>query len=1313
MDTSKKIKIPEQTKAELKDKAQALGVHYESDAMSEVMYLANTAASSKMTVLITGETGVGKGQIAKVIHEGSDRADNVLRPVNCGATPSPDGMLQNELFGHEKGAYTDATSQQLGFFEQADGGTIFLDEIGNLDIKSQETLLSIIEGKGFTRIGGSVEITVNVRVIAATNKDLEQAIKEGDFREDLYYRVNQFPIHIPPLRERREDIPALIEHFIETSSAEHGTTVTGTTDEVYQRLLNAYWASNVRGLETAIGAAVLMSKNDRGEILELSHFRHNLPSAPTQKDRQVETGTGHSTDAIYLVMKRQDVTRDALEKADKNLNEEVLYTVDALITKEIRKPTDLDTMEDRKGKGYVSRGRINTFVEKCWESFFSEEIKDPPKTGDFVDMCHAVWKTEREANTDTGNQSTEGNANTDMPPRPNTGNQDAEDNANTDMPPRSTTYSERKEWDTSGRNKITYAILLDKNMMEAAHYNPVTGESELVRFPPNGNTSIATKFHVSQDTGQITLAETEQYNIELNVEADQMDLSIRENPGDEVTIDDLLLVLFRTVVEADETATGVDKTVVCVASENPVIECAALNAGFSEVNFLPFTDAAIREWEHVQGRGEALDVVVLKCNADGSLSWELQVADKDHDYFTPTKNGQFVPATTTDVDVEAKLDQGLTRFAEWNKTNGSRNVVVTGRQAQTDVVLSSLSMLQWTGYNVFSCEAVLGASKPLISRHAQFDAALERVLAAEAVGNFDSAVENLQSAEAIFPSPSGAIRIGIDQLKARLRSAILSEAEEAQTSERASHLYEQAFTLSTTDKERSAVYTCLVDSYCEVGNFVEAEMKIFATWYPWANVIISNISEQLCDNELESSPQQITQAVAEELDNTSEFLKDKYRLHCQSFVKKQAVDFLPGSLHRLNDNINVVLVGPPDSGKTALANNLYGDEVDVPDRTKAILRLPFANGFTLWDTPGLLSDEDSNTTRAWLGLEQQHGEAMSHINFVDAGLQPLAYQHVPVETVAEKFSREEAVILFVLDLTMTVSQLSTVRADLEALREIYGNRLLVIGAFADQFSDWTPLARKKRREIWSERIGSDWVEYSAMTKEELLEIVRRILQASGRDASDLLPHLKAEVFPDSLHTLSRLMAACVWGLKTEYPDKPDEADPYTDLGMRFLILWAVYLDLQGIDIDEASWLKVKDEVEKTINHITQSGLYTREDKMRHRNYLLTPGERLSNWLRTGGYYTVIFYKVNVPALVKIFVLIYGLLHDSFTIESPRIEDGDLEQWLAAEMVEIDESYLFNPNSRLEETFAQQLETIWVRLFRRFHPSALSALPINT
>ena len=162
MDTSKNIKIPEQTKAELKAKAQELGVLYDSDAMAEVMYLANTAANAKkITVLITGETGVGKGQIVNIIHNWSDRADKEPKYVDCGAITSGD-LLQSELFGHEEGAYTDAKGQRIGAFELADGGTIFLDEIGNMDPKAQEKLLSVIEGKGFTRLGGETEITVDV-----------------------------------------------------------------------------------------------------------------------------------------------------------------------------------------------------------------------------------------------------------------------------------------------------------------------------------------------------------------------------------------------------------------------------------------------------------------------------------------------------------------------------------------------------------------------------------------------------------------------------------------------------------------------------------------------------------------------------------------------------------------------------------------------------------------------------------------------------------------------------------------------------------------------------------------------------------------------------------------------------------------------------------------------------------------------------------------------------------------------------------------------------------------------------------------------
>ena len=277
MDTSKNTKIPEQTKAELKAKAQALGVLYDSESMDEVIFFANTVADSDMTVLITGETGVGKGQVAEVIRRWSDRADKEFKYVDCGAVTSGD-LLQSELFGHEEGAFTGAKGQRIGAFEQADGGTIFLDEIGNMDPKAQEKLLSVIEGKGFTRLGGETEITVDVRIIAATNADLEQARQAGTFRDDLHARLNQFPIHIPPLRERREDIPALIARFVDTSNAVHGTTITDISDELYDQLLNAYWAGNVRGLESAINAAVLMSKNDGGEILELSHFRHDITS---------------------------------------------------------------------------------------------------------------------------------------------------------------------------------------------------------------------------------------------------------------------------------------------------------------------------------------------------------------------------------------------------------------------------------------------------------------------------------------------------------------------------------------------------------------------------------------------------------------------------------------------------------------------------------------------------------------------------------------------------------------------------------------------------------------------------------------------------------------------------------------------------------------------------------------------------------------------------------------------------------------------------------------------------------------------------
>ena len=385
MNTSKNIESRKLTKAELQNKAKALNIHYDSDAMSEVMYKAITAAKSDTDVLITGASGVGKERVTEAIHKWSNRADKILKDVDCGVK-ADSGVLESELFGHEKGAFTGAIAQHRGVFEQADGGTIFLDEIGNLDRPSQIKLLRVLQERSFTRMGGDKKITVDVRVIAATNEDLEQAIKDGKFREDLHARLNRFPIHIPPLRERREDIPPLIKHFIEASNAKHGTTVTGTTDEIYERLLNAYWGMNVRELESAINAAVLMSKNDGSELLEPSHFLHDITSPQTKRGKQAED---HSTDALNLVMQKQDVTLDDLEQADKNLDEEVLYTLDALIT---RKIAPLSKLDQENREEYVSRGRINTFVTACWKCFFPEETKKP-STGDFIKKCQAVWKT--------------------------------------------------------------------------------------------------------------------------------------------------------------------------------------------------------------------------------------------------------------------------------------------------------------------------------------------------------------------------------------------------------------------------------------------------------------------------------------------------------------------------------------------------------------------------------------------------------------------------------------------------------------------------------------------------------------------------------------------------------------------------------------------------------------------------------------------------------------------------------------------------------------------------------------------------------
>lgn len=238
-----------------------------SAPMQAVLRQVEQVAPTKATVLITGETGVGKDVIAEAIHESSPRKNRAFKAVNCGAFYQD--LLQSELFGHEKGAFTGASSQRRGVFEQADGGTLFLDEIGEMSPEVQVKFLRVLESQEFTRLGGERNIKVDVRIIAATNINLTKSVKEKKFRQDLYYRLNLFRIHIPPLRDRREDIPLFVDAFISELSEDHGKTITGITPEALSYLQNAAWHGNVRQLRNAVESAIIVATTDE---LQLKHF---------------------------------------------------------------------------------------------------------------------------------------------------------------------------------------------------------------------------------------------------------------------------------------------------------------------------------------------------------------------------------------------------------------------------------------------------------------------------------------------------------------------------------------------------------------------------------------------------------------------------------------------------------------------------------------------------------------------------------------------------------------------------------------------------------------------------------------------------------------------------------------------------------------------------------------------------------------------------------------------------------------------------------------------------------------------------------
>jgi DNA-binding NtrC family response regulator len=227
--------------------------------MHEIFELVRDISSLRSTVLIQGESGTGKELIARSIHFSGDRASRPFIGVSCAALA--ESLLESELFGYEKGAFTGAATQRKGKFEQADGGTLFLDEIGDISPKLQVDLLRVLQERRFYRVGGSEEVSVDVRVIAASNVDLEEAVKEGSFRDELFYRLNVINLRIPPLRERREDIPLLAKSFIERLSHELGKNVTDISDGALGFLMDQSWPGNVRQLENVIERAMVTCKN--------------------------------------------------------------------------------------------------------------------------------------------------------------------------------------------------------------------------------------------------------------------------------------------------------------------------------------------------------------------------------------------------------------------------------------------------------------------------------------------------------------------------------------------------------------------------------------------------------------------------------------------------------------------------------------------------------------------------------------------------------------------------------------------------------------------------------------------------------------------------------------------------------------------------------------------------------------------------------------------------------------------------------------------------------------------------------------------
>jgi two-component system NtrC family response regulator len=314
IERSSLIQENKELKAQLQGRYHFNNIVYGSPKMEEVMGIVARVAPSQATVLIRGESGTGKELIANAIHYASPRSGKPLVKVSCSAIPET--LLESELFGHEKGAFTGAAQRRIGRFEEADGGTIFLDEIGDLSPSIQVKLLRILQEKEFQRLGSNLTLMTDVRGIAATHRNLEEAIKQGYFREDLYYRLNVISIHLPPLRERKEDIPLLIDFFLKKYSELNQKSIFDISKEARALLLRYPYPGNVRELENLIERAVVLC---RGEVITTQDLPFHL------QEGKSEMGWG--------LQKREKTLPESLEEIEKDLIVKALHQHQGVQTK--------------------------------------------------------------------------------------------------------------------------------------------------------------------------------------------------------------------------------------------------------------------------------------------------------------------------------------------------------------------------------------------------------------------------------------------------------------------------------------------------------------------------------------------------------------------------------------------------------------------------------------------------------------------------------------------------------------------------------------------------------------------------------------------------------------------------------------------------------------------------------------------------------------------------------------------------------------------------------------------------------------------